>query len=167
METFKVIKGCETYSVSDFGNVKNNTTGRILKKCVESAGYCLVVLMHNKKKHYYKTHRLVANSFIENPEGKLCIDHINNDKLDNNAMNLRWTTHTENCQNRTIRKDNTSGVKGVIWNKVNKNWQSNITIDGIFINLGSFNNLEDAKQARITRANQAFGIYTNSCEKII
>ena len=82
-------------------------------------------------------------------------------------MNLRWTTHTENFQNRTIRKDNTSGVKGVIWNKVNKNWQSNITIDGIFINLGSFNNLEDAKQARITRANQAFGIYTNSCEKII
>ena len=167
METFKVIEGCETYSVSDFGNMKNNTTGYILKNSIESAGYGLVVLMHNKKKHYFKTHRLVATSFIENPEGKLCIDHINNDKMDNNVNNLRWTTHTENCQNRKINKNNTSSVKGVSYDKKTNKWQAYIYIDGLKIYLGKFTNLEDAKQARMIRANQAFGIYTNACEKII
>jgi hypothetical protein len=40
-----------------------------------------------------------------------------------------------------------------------------ITIDKIQINLGYFNNMKDAKKARIDRANQAFGIYINACEK--
>ena len=62
---------------------------------------------------------------------------------------------------------NTSGVKGVAWSKNAKQWRAQITIDGIYIYLGSFTNLEDEKQARITRANEAFGVLANSCEKII
>jgi hypothetical protein len=38
-------------------------------------------------------------------------------------------------------------------------------IDGIKVNLGRFNNIEDAKQARIKRANEVFGVFTNDCEK--
>ena len=48
-------------------------------------------------------HRIVAETFIEKPEGygKVEVDHINRDKLDNRAENLRWVTHTENQANRS------------------------------------------------------------------
>ena len=110
---------------------------------------------------------LVASEFIPNSENKCFVDHINNCKTNNNITNLRWATSVQNNQNASMRKDNTSGVKGVSWHKGNKKWHSQITIDGIQIHLGSFNNIEDVKQARITRANQAFGVFTNSCEKFI
>jgi len=63
-----------------------------------------------------------------------------------------------------MRKDNTSNVKGVSYHKKHKKWQASITIDGIRIHLGYFSNIEDAKQARVDRANEAFGVYTNQCE---
>lgn len=53
------------------------------------------------KKHYY-VHRLVAETFIPNPENKPFIDHINRIKTDNRAENLRWTTAEDN-QNNTNR----------------------------------------------------------------
>ena len=63
--------------------------------------------------------------------------------------------------------NNTSGVKGVCWSKASNKWMSRINIDGIAIHLGVFTDIEDAKQARILKANALFGVYTNSCEKII
>ena len=126
-----------------------------------------ICLMKDNKKCSKKVHILVANTFIANPGGKACVDHIDNIKSNNNINNLRWATYSENQQNRTITKNNTSNVKGVSWHKLNKNWVARIQIDGIAISLGSFTNIEDAKQARMIRANQAFGIYTNACEKII
>ena len=109
----------------------------------------------------------MAIAFIPNADGKSCVDHIDNDKSNNNIANLRWATHSENNPNRTMMSNNTSGVKGVSWDKDTNKWRSQINIDGININLGRFVHLEDAKQARITRANQAFGVFTNACEKII
>lgn len=46
-------------------------------------------------------HRIVAETFIENPKGCREVDHINRDKLDNRVENLRWVTHTENQANRS------------------------------------------------------------------
>ena len=112
-------------------------------------------------------HILVANAFIANPDGKACVDHIDNIKSNNNINNLRWATNSENQHNKSMSKNNTSGVKGVVWHKGKAKWQSQIMIDGMQIYLGLFTNIEDAKQARMIRANQAFGIYTNACEKII
>ena len=54
------------------------------------------------KKKYYSIHRLVAETFIPNPENKPFIDHINRDRSDNRVENLRWVTAQEN-QNNTIR----------------------------------------------------------------
>ncbi len=75
--------------------------------------------------------------------------------------NLRWATPTENTQNSSKSKKNTSDVKGVVWDKSRNKWKAHVSIDGIFINLGRFDNIEDAKNVRITRANEAFGIFTN------
>ena len=166
METFKIMEGFENYSVSDHGNVKNNKTARIMKQTIQH-GYHSVALTTGANKFNRKVHILVLNAFLNNLENKPCVDHIDNDKSNNNISNLRWKTHTENCQNRKINKNNTSSVKGVSYDKKNKKWQATISIDGLKIHLGKFTNLEDAKQARMIRANQAFGVFTNACEKII
>ncbi len=163
MENFKIIEGFETYSVSDHGNVKNNKTGRILKGAFDGRGYKHL----NVDGKTNKIHRLVAVAFLENPENKKCVDHIDNNRSNNLLINLRWTTHTENCQNSSLSKRNSSGIKGIYFNKASQKWHAQIKIDGIKIHIGYFTDIEDAKQARITRANEAFGVFTNSCEKII
>ncbi len=167
METWKIIEGFENYSVSDLGNVKNNKTGRIKNVNANKDGYIRVSLNINNKKHTQLVHILIANAFIANPDEKLSVDHIDNNKCNNKLHNLRRATTRENNQNRGIRTDNTSGCKGVSWSKRADKWKATISIDGIQIHLGLFTNIKDAKQARITRANEAFGVFTNSCEKII
>ena len=59
-------------------------------------GYRLIMY----KGKQYKVHRLVAETFIPNPDNKPQIDHINRDKSDNDISNLRWVTVQENCLNR-------------------------------------------------------------------
>ena len=166
METWKLIEGFGNYSVSDHGNVKNNKTERIITQHVEH-GYKRINIKHNNKSNNRYVHALVANAFINNLEGKRCVDHIDNDKSNNNLINLRWATHSQNSQNKSMMSNNTSGVKGVVWDKHTKKWKAQIMIDGVCVYLGSFDNIEDAKEARIKRANEAFGIFTHSCEKII
>ena len=168
METYIIIEGFENYSVSVFGNVKNNKTGRQLKPGKNKLGYEHVILTANNKSSCLKrVHRLVACGFLENPNNKCFVDHIDNNPSNNALLNLRWATASENSQNKKTHKNSKSGVKGVYFHKASKKYEARISIDGIKVHLGLFVNLEDAKQARITRANQVFGIYTNACEKII
>lgn len=63
--------------------------------------------------------------------------------------NCRWATVNEQSWNKRTSKVNKSGVKGVHWNKRDKRWISNITANGIKINVGSFKNIEEAKEARM------------------
>jgi len=67
--------------------------------------------------------------------------------------------------NRGTYKNNSSGVKGVNFEKIVKKWRANIMIDGTQITLGFFKTLEEAKLARINKANELFGEYINACEK--
>jgi len=166
MEEFRIVKDYPNYSVSNFGNVKKNQTGKIIIPRY-SNGYSQVELWNNDNRKVFGVHRLVAIEFIPNPENKPFVDHIDNDKANNNVNNLRWATITENNRNIGLSSNNTSGVKGVCWDKKNKKWRAGISIDGKKKNLGSFNTLEEAKQARQNFANKLFGDFTNSCEKII
>ena len=81
--------------------------------------------------------------------------------------NLRWATASQNCQNRKIDKDNTSGTKGVYFHKNSKKWVAQITINGKQIHLGSYMKKEDAVTIRIQRAKDEFGEYLNACEIIL
>ncbi len=166
VETYKQIEGFENYSVSDYGNVRNDKTGRILKG-KSTRGYIQVCLMKHKVKHSKLIHKLVATAFLLNPENKKCVDHIDNNKHNNNLINLRFATHSQNNQNSSLSSKNTSGTKGVYWNTEKNKWIAQITINGKQINLGSFINKEDAINIRIQRAKNEFGEFINKCELII
>ena len=148
IERWKPIDGYNNYNVSTFGRVRNNKTRRILKPVIDGGGYYYVVLCKDGNIKKYKIHRLVALAFINNPENKNCVDHINNDIKNNNLINLRWATCRENQQNRSMRSDNTSGTKGISWHKQNKKWQVRIAIDGKRKHIGYFTDIDDTKKAR-------------------
>lgn len=112
-EIWKDIQGYEgLYQVSNLGRVKSLgrfidrlvygnywQEERILKPNKTKYGYLIVELRKNKKPKYFTVHRLVAMTFISNPENKPQIDHINADKTNNSVNNLRWVTAKENVNN--------------------------------------------------------------------
>jgi hypothetical protein len=161
MEEFKIITGFENYSISNLGNVINNKTNRILKPGINGNGYKHVIL--NKKNH--RVHRLVALAFLPNPDNKVCVDHKDNNKSNNNINNLRWCTIQENNQNTSLNKNNTSGYKGIIWHKHEKRWLSRIKFNYKDITIGYYDNIEDAIIARYKKAKQLFGDFINEIEK--
>ena len=164
-EEYKIITGYENYSVSNFGNVKNNYTGRILKPGIDKKGYLFVILSGEIKKTF-KIHRLVAQAFIPNLY-KPIVDHIDNDRANNCVDNLRYVTNQENIWNSKLSSRNKCNVKGVSWKKGMNKWQAAICVDGKSKYLGLFDNIDDAKKVRQEYANKIFGEYTNKCEKII
>ena len=166
VEVWRSIENYDNYVVSSFGRVKNTKTGKVLKASDNGHGYLIIDLYENAIRKSYQVHRLVANAFINNPDDKNCVDHKDNNRTNNRISNLRFATIKENNQNSKLSSRNTSGCKGVCFDKRAKKWHAQIKIDGIRVHIGYYDNLEDAKIARVNRANEEFGIYTNACEKL-
>ena len=78
----------------------------------------------------------------------LFTDHINQNKLDNRRGNLRSVTKSQNGFNREKPISNTSGIKGVYWDKFTNKWRAEIKVDYKKISLGRYNELWTAKLAR-------------------
>ena len=95
MEEWKTITDFPNYEVSSFGNIKNNKTGKDLKINVKS-GYYNISLTNETIYKTFKVHRLVALAFIENPENKSDVNHMDKNKLNNYLSNLEWMTRQEN-----------------------------------------------------------------------
>jgi hypothetical protein len=95
MTEWKIIKKYSNYSVSNDGNIKNNTTQRILKYYIRN-GYKSITLSVNNKKKTLNIHTIVAEQFLVKPHGVYVVNHINEDKLDNRVINLEYTTYREN-----------------------------------------------------------------------
>jgi len=102
----KDIEGFEgKYAVTEDGKVwsypKRGRQGFWMKQTVNNVGkgYCRVDLFDGKaNRKPMLVHRLVANAFIDNPEGYPYINHINGDTKDNRVENLEWCTQKMNCQ---------------------------------------------------------------------
>ena len=166
VEVWRSIENYDNYVVSSFGKIKNTKTGKVLKASDNGHGYLIIDLYENAIRKTHKVHRLVANAFIDNPNDKNCVDHKDNNRTNNHISNLRFATSKENNQNRKISSRNTSGCKGIYFNKKAKKWQARIMIDGIRVHIGYYDDLDDARTARVNRANEAFGVYTNACERL-
>ena len=118
-EEWRQIQGYEgLYEVSNLGRVKSLKRGKCnnekLLKLREGnrGGYLVVILYKDKKRTTYNVHKLVAMTFIPNPENKPFIDHINTIRTDNRVENLRWVTERENANNELTKKHISESKKG-------------------------------------------------------
>ena len=165
MEQYKTITEYPNYEISSYGNVRNSKTGKILSLCSDTGGYLKVSLYGPHDKKSFKVHRLVAIHFVDNPDNKPTVDHIDNDRTNNNAINLRWATSQEQARNTGLSKANTSGVKGVYYIDFFNKYQALVMIDGVSYNLGMYDTIEEARQVRQAKINDAFGQFANSIEQ--
>jgi hypothetical protein len=117
-EEWRPIVGYEgLYEVSNKGRVKSLAkswlNGRknsnvftknetILKKYIQKNGYERIVLRSNNTKKDLLVHRVVAITFIPNPNNKPAVNHIDGNKLNNNIYNLEWVTYKENSKHSFI-----------------------------------------------------------------
>ena len=107
-EIWKDIPGYYPYQASNLGRIRNNkpivskkAKGRkeSLKTKITKRGYEEVSISINGKPYTKSVHRLVALAFIDNPENKPEVDHIDANPLNNKVENLRWATREENLHN--------------------------------------------------------------------
>ena len=104
VETFVEIEGFEKYEVSNLGRVRNIKSGRILKPFPNRGGYLRHKLYGYDKKKNLPLHRIIATAFIDNPDEKPCVNHIDENKLNNDLSNLEWCTVRENAIHGTRTK---------------------------------------------------------------
>lgn len=101
---WKAIKHYPNYRVDENGNVLSLNSNRVLRPSV-SKGYAQVTLMEKGVRHCLYIHKLVADAFVENPNNYPCVNHIDENKLNNTASNLEWCTYQYNntYRNRHFR----------------------------------------------------------------
>lgn len=97
------IPGHENYLITEDGDVffkgcqgkRKYRAPQMIKKCINRMGYYIIHLDGK----VYTLHRILAITFMPNPENKPEIDHIDGNPLNNDLSNLRWATHKENLNN--------------------------------------------------------------------
>lgn len=147
-EIWKDIPGYEGhYAASNLGNIKSlkYNKEKIIKPMKNCKGYFICFLSKNNNQKKFKVHQLIAITFLNHtPCGmKLVIDHINDDKSDNSANNLRIVSNRDNCH-RVKKGMNTSKYKGVHFDKDKNKWRAQTTINNKRKHIGFYNSEEEA-----------------------
>lgn len=131
-EVWRDIEGYEgLYQISNLGRVKAIKNNTIRKPRIGMGYYYLNLSKYGKKKTF-KIHRLVASHFVDNPNGYPCVNHKDENKLNNNANNLEWCTWKYNVnygtalerrtktQTREIVQFDLNGEEVKRWNGLNE-----------------------------------------------
>src|SRR5699024_3512958 len=169
MEVFKDIRGYEgLYQVSNLGRVKSlekktmtdNGWERKWEECIlkpaktEKGKYFHVSLYKNKKSKTFNVHRLVALSFIKNPENKKEVNHIDGNRFNNSAVNLEWCTRSENALHAYEIGLQKPKYKRSLKLAVEKRRKKVMQLDDLGVLLNIYNSATEAgKKLGITRQN--------------
>lgn len=133
----------ETYAVSDDGLIMNRKRGNILKPYINIEGRHCVCIDRQKR----LVHHLVADRFLPKPTSEdLEIDHINRDKGDNSAYNLRWVNRSVNLRNNSSKNIyiKTTHVRGHTYVR----WAVQFSKNRKAVFCKQFKTLEEATAAR-------------------
>lgn len=130
----KEIKGYKDYCITEYGKVWSKRNNKFLKLKLNTHLYYCVNLYNEFGTKTYSVHRLVAEAFIPNIEHKICVNHIDGIKLNNNISNLEWVTYAENNSHayKTGLKSSSDYHKNMVSIKLSKLVLDNAT--GIFYN---------------------------------
>lgn len=121
---------------------------------------------HVKKKLYvehcdrvngHHVHKSLHRMIMGVTDPKVLVDHIDGNGLNCRRENLRVTDHTGNACNASLRSDNTSGYKGVGYNKKARKWVATIQKDGKRKHVGTFATPELAAEAYARAAEELHG----------
>ena len=132
MNIFRKIEDLEDYEVDNDGNVKSLKSGIIMKTRISRDGYYYLNLYKDGKKYTKKPHRLVAEAFLPNPLGLPCVNHKDENKLNNRVWinedgsvdyeksNLEWCTVKYNINHGTRNERMAAKHRGVLNTKTSK-----------------------------------------------
>lgn len=105
-ETWKDAYGYEDfYLISNYGNLYSKRSGKVIKPILQKSGYYSIsTKLGNKSTNTIsiRIHRLVAKTFVQNPENKPFVNHKDGNKLNNSVENLEWCTQKENSHHASI-----------------------------------------------------------------
>jgi hypothetical protein len=125
--------------------------------CVNKCGYSVIWI----DGVLYTAHRL-AWLYTNGAWPKGEIDHVNGRRADNRIVNLRDVTRQQNNANQGKIKNNSSGIKGVSWDKTKNKWSAKIGVDGKTVNLGRFASVADAAAAYQRAAEEVYGEFARA-----
>lgn len=145
-EIWKPIKDFPDYKISNLGRVKTlkRRTQQLMTQMVKPNKYLCINLMRECKMYQFTIHRLVALTFIPNPNNLPCVNHIDGDRQNNNVTNLEWVSSRRNVthyhENNTDKK--TVDIVGV--HNYNGAFVVSFGIGKLSLNLGSYVTKEQA-----------------------
>lgn len=100
------------YEISKTGIIRNIITKKPKKQYLNSMGYPMISISHKNQSNPHRVHRLLANTFIPNPENLPEINHKDGNKTNNHLNNLEWCTHLENMNHAfTTGLANNTGIQ--------------------------------------------------------
>lgn len=130
-------------------------TVRAYTWCINKDGY--VVTWNKETKKLIYMHRLLCNL---SSNDKYDVDHMNHRRQDNRRENIRVCLHKDNGKNLSLKKNNTSGVTGVRYEKKQNKWYATIMVNYKSINLGYFDDFSEAVKCRYEAEEKYFGKYS-------
>jgi len=146
----------QEYFLAD-GAVVRTKTGEVQPFTVRKDGYRYCYI-NRKTAYLHRVLWVLHNGGI--PSG-MEIDHINGDPSDNRIENLRLCGRSENCQNTKVRSDNSSGFKGVFWDKHSRSWRASVWKDKKKHDLGRFGFLSEAAMVAAKARAEIHGKFAN------
>ena len=138
------------YAVSSLGNVRRIGSSSCLMLWGGGDRHLIASLYKSKNiQTKIPVHRLVSDAFLERPEGKRYVHHIDGNSRNNAASNLRFVPAQHNALTRPkmATKASSSLFKGVCWSNKHNMWHGYLVSDNLRYHLGTFDNEIDAAKA--------------------